>query len=198
MATEYTFATLKAAVKEWLEDDGTEFDTALTNIVNLAELQLIKDLDLTIFDLVATGTLTSATLTKPATWLGTIDLLITDASGDKIPLEPKPWGYVQMYSGTGTPVAYTELSDGSITVAPTPTSTPYTLRYISRPTPLSESGSTTWLSANAADCLFWQTIIKSEHFRKADERIEAAKGFYAEALATAKNEFAHLMRRRYP
>lgn len=196
MATEYTFTTLKSAVKEWLEDDAAEFEAALTNIVDLAELQLIKDLDFTIFDLVATGTLTSATLTKPATWLGTIELLITDENGDKVPLEPKPWGYVQMYSGSGTPAVYTELSDGSIAVAPTPSSTPYALRYISRPTPLSETTST-WLSENVADCLFWQTIVKSEHFRKADDRIEAAKGFYADAIATAKAELSHLVRRRY-
>lgn len=195
MAYTYTLTALKSAIQEWLEDDGTEFQTALTNIINLAEIQLIKDLDFTIFDKTATGTASAATISVPSDYIRTISLLATVSGQDQV-VTSKPWDYLQVYGGTGTPLYFNEVSETTISLAPVPTSTAYKLRYLARPTPLTETTST-WLSENVPDCLFWGCIVASEHFRKADERINAAKGFYKEAVEKAKQELRHLVRREY-
>lgn len=199
MAFSYTFDSLKDAVQEWLEEDSTEFSAALPNIVNNAELMLLKDLQFSIFDQIATGTLTTASLTKPTGYLNTVDLFIT-VSGAQVLLTPKPWGYVNEYGGTGQPLYFAEKDATTLQVAPVPTSQAYTLRFCKRPTPLSETtgATTTWLSANVADALLWATIVMSEHFMKNDERIAVAKENYQMALTSARAEHATLVRRTYP
>ena len=198
MAIAYTLATLKSSVIAWLEEDGTEFSDALNNIIDLAERQVVKDLSFSIFDETATGTLTTATLTKPTGWVATIDLFVTE-SGEQRLLEPKPWGYVNLYGGAGAPLYFAETSETTITVAPAPTSAPYTMRYIKRPTSLVDTANpgTTWLSENAGEALFFACILNSEHFRKADERLESAKAFYAASIASVKEELRHLSRKEY-
>lgn len=198
MAFSYTYNQLKDAVIEWLEDDSLEIQAAMPNIVNVAERQIIKDLNFSIFDETATGTLTSATLTKPSGWVDTLNLFIT-VDGQQVVLKPKPWDYVQLYGGTGTPIYYTEASPTAITVAPAPTSQPYTLRYIKRPTPLSEVASpgTTWLSANVPEVLLWQTILTALNFLKTDDRVEQASQFYNDAVEKTQVELSHLIRKVY-
>ena len=121
MAFTYTFATLRDAVQEWLEEDSTEFVDAFPNICENAELMLLRDLPLTIFDQIATGTLTTADLTKPSGYLNHVDLFIT-VSGAQVLLTPKPWGYVNQYGGTGQPIYFAEKDATTIQVAPVPTS----------------------------------------------------------------------------
>lgn len=198
MAFSYTYTQLKDAIVEWLEEDSEEFQDALDQVVNNAEIQLIKDLNFSIFDQSATGTLTSATLTKPVNALEILHVFIT-VSGAQVLLEPKPWDYVQQYGGTGTPIYYAETSTTTLTVAPAPTSQAYTVRYIQRPTPLSETtgATTTWLSANVPDALFFGSLIKAHDFLKNDERLATAKDQYAMALATAQAELSRLIRREY-
>lgn len=194
----YTRDTLKQAVIAWLEEDGAEFAASLDTVIGLAEQQVVKDLPFSIFDQTDVGVLTSATLPKPAGWVSTVDLFIT-VGAEQYVLEPKPWGYVQMYGGTGTPLYFAETSEGAITVAPAPVSTPYTIRYIKRPVSLVNTvpPASTWIATNLPEVLFWSCIVQSEHFRKADERIEGAKNFYKEAVESARSELAHLLRREY-
>lgn len=194
----YTRDTLKAAVIAWLEEDGAEFAASLDTIIGLAEQQVVKDLPFSIFDQTTAGVLTSATLPKPDGWVSTVDLFIT-VGNEQFILEPKTWGYVQMYGGTGTPLYFSESSEGAITVAPSPVSTPYTIRYIKRPTSLVNTvpPASTWIATNLPEVLFWSCIVHSEHYRKADERIDQAKGFYTTAVEASRNELAHLLRREY-
>jgi len=198
MAFSYTYTQLKDAVQEWLEDDSDEFTDAFDSICNNAELRLIKDLEFSIFDQEATGTLTSATLTLPSGWVGTVALFIT-VSGAQVLLLPKPWGYVKEYGGTGTPIYYAHSSTTQITVAPAPTSQAYTLIHIKRPTPLSETtgATTTWLSANVPDAMFKAAVMESVKFLKMAERLQAAEAEYTAAVALARKEQAHLIRSVY-
>lgn len=194
----YTLTSLKSAIIAWLEERGAEFAASLDTIIGLAEQQIVKDLPFSIFDQTTTGVLTGPVLNKPEGWVSTVDLFIT-VGGEQFVLEPKTWGYVQMYGGTGTPLYFTESSEGGITVAPAPVSTPYTIRYIKRPTSLVNTTppASTWIATNLPEVLFWSCIVHSEHFRKADDRIEGAKGFYAAAVEASKSELAHLLRREY-
>lgn len=198
MAHTYTLTTLKQAIVRWLEDDSDELAESLDNIIKLAESQLLKDLSFSIFDEVTTGNIISSTLTKPTGLVSIVDLFVTVAGQQQI-VEPKPWSYVQLYSGAGTPLYFAETDEGGITVSPAPTSIPYTLRYIKRPESLVDAptDTTTWLSENVAEVLFWGCIVSSEFFRKADERIAAAKDYYMAAKDSAKVELRHLLRREY-
>jgi len=198
MAHSYTLATLKQAIVDWLEDDGDEFLAHLNEVIELAEQAVLTALPFSIFDETAMGTLTSAVLTKPSGWVSTINLFVTESGAQRI-LEPKPWDYVQMFAGTGVPRFYAEDGETTLKVAPVPTSSPYTLRYIKRPDSLVDvaSGQTTWISANLPEVLFWGCIVNAENFRKADARIDMAKGFYNDSVTLARQELRHLLRREY-
>lgn len=117
-------------------------------------------------------------------------------------VEPKPHGYVRMYGGIGPKAIYfAERDEQTIIVAPTPFSEQsLEIRYIKRPASLVDvvaPDTTTWLSENVAEALFWGCIVQSEFFRKADERIAAAKDYYMAAKDSAKVELRHLLRREY-
>lgn len=198
MAFSYTLTTLTAKIQEWLEDDGAEFVASIPDIINLAEIQLLRDLPFSIFDVEATGSITAATVAKPAGLVSLLDFFITVAD-EAIELLPKPPSYVRMYGGAGTPLYYAETSDLAWTVAPVPAvGVPYSIRFIKRPPTLAvDSPNGTWLSQNVPDALFWGCIMASQNFRKADDRVEQAKGFYDRAVMGAKTEHRHLIRREY-
>jgi len=197
MALSYTLASLKAAIVEWLEDDGAEFAAVLDSLIKLAEQKIYTDMPFSVFDEVATGSLTTNVLAKPATMVRVVDIFVTVA-GEQVLLEPKQWGYVNLHGGSGVPLYYAHQDEGNLIFAPAPaSSTPYTLRYVARPASLVDSPSGTWISEKLPDVLFWGCIVHSEHFRKADDRIPVAREMYAAAKDTALSELSNLIRMEY-
>ena len=67
--TNKTYAELDQQLQDWLEDDDAEFTGSIEEVIQLGQMRLWRDLDLSIFtseDSVAT-TATLETLTKPVT-----------------------------------------------------------------------------------------------------------------------------------
>ena len=55
-----TYATLKADIKDFMEDDGTEFSSAVDTFIDVAELKLSRDLAVPAFRKRQTSTLTQS------------------------------------------------------------------------------------------------------------------------------------------
>jgi hypothetical protein len=192
----YTYATLKAALQSFVEDNGTEFAAAIDLIIPLAEDRILKDLDLELFDTVTALAFTASNrlLTKPTGAIATRSLHYTNASNNQVLLEPRSWEFVNDYwpnaaTTTATPQFYAEYSPTQYVIAGTPSGTNVvTARCVVRPAGLTSINTTTWLSQYMGDLMFYACLVVSEQFLKADNRIGVWQGDYAQRLASAKVE----------
>jgi hypothetical protein len=196
MATSYTYATLVAALQETVEDSDTDFTDAIPNIIALAEDRVLRDLDLEIFDVSAASTfgVASPWLAKPPDMVGLRTMHYTDALGNFNLIEPKTWEFARDFwpnalTTTTTPKFYVDYSDDNWAVAGTPAAGfVVTIRYIKRPAGLTALNPTTWLSKHTGDLMFYASLVASEQFLKADNRIPVWMQEYAMRLQAARRE----------
>ena len=204
MPVSYTYATLKDAIQDGVEDQSTEFSNELDDLIARGETRLLRDLDFEIFDVTDTVTFTpgTATVTKPTGHLSTRSLFHTVASVRTF-LEERSYEYLIDYwpnaATTGTPLYYCELNDTQWLVVPTPPAavTTGTSRFLKRPTGLSGSTTTTWLSTNAGDCLLHACLIEASKLIVDDERLDRWEKEYMGYVISSQAEFKNLMRKDY-
>lgn len=207
MSISYTYATLKTALIDFTEERSTEFNTNIDVIIPLAELALLRDLDLVVFDVHTQNagqfTIGNQSVSKPSGCLVNRGLWLVSAGGSRTLLEPRTVSFVKDYWPTpaaqGTPKYMAELSDTAWLVAPTPSAAlSYDLLYTKRPTGLTSANQSTWLGTNTGDALFYACLCNSEEFLKNDPRIPVWKEKYkTEILPAAKFEFRSLVRRDF-
>jgi hypothetical protein len=200
-----TYAELSQNLQDWLEDDDAEFVGSIDEVINLGEMRLWRDLDLSIFtseDSAATAASTE-TLTKPTTdtELVTWQSLWYDSAGERTFLELRSVDYVRDYQtpgATAAPRYYAELNETDWLLAPIPDAI-YTVntRGTTRPTRLSASNTTTWLSLHQDDILFKACLAEAEGFLKSDDRVPMWTEQYTAALPLAKRETYTMLQERY-
>lgn len=195
MATAFTYALLKTAIKNHIEDQGTAFDGNVDTIIQLGEDQVVKDFDLEIFDTTSAITLAQdvATITKPSNTIAPRTLWYTNGAGKRVILTQKTYEYLQDYwpipTDTGEPKYFCELTETTWGVVPTPNATRSgTARIIKRPTSIVTQTSGTWISLNFGDLLLHACLMNAEAYLKADERIGTWRDLYGIGLAVAQRE----------
>lgn len=204
-----THTELVAKLQAWEEDDDLEFQASIDDIINLGEMRVWRDLDLSIFTSEGTTPTVASTetLTKPVTdtELVTWQSLYFDfdfGSGlERTWLELRSTEFVRDYQVPGTtapPKYYSEQTETDWLLAPIPDDA-YTVitRGVTRPTRLSVGNPTTWLSLHQDDLLFKACMAESEAFLKSDDRIDLWKTQYTEALPLAKRETYEMLNSRY-
>jgi hypothetical protein len=198
-----TYTELSTNLQAWMEDDDTEFTGSIDDLINLGEMRLWRDLDLSIFtseDTTPTVS-TNELLAKPTTdtELVSFQSLWYDNAGERTFLELRSSDWVRDYQSVdGPPRFYCELSEANWALAPIPDAI-YTVnvRGTTRPTRLSVGNPTTWLSLHQDDLLFKACLAESEKFLKADDRVDVWKADYIEVLALAKRETYTLLQEHY-
>lgn len=204
-----TYAELVAKLQAWEEDDDLEFQTSIDDIINLGEMRLWRDLDLSIFtseDTVGTA-VGVETVIKPVadTELVSTQSIFYDFDFGNGPvrtfLELRSTDWVrdhQVIGATAPPKYYSEQTETDWLLSPIPDAI-YALitRGVTRPTRLSGTQTTTWLSLHQDDLLFKACMAESEGFLKSDDRIELWKTQYIDALPLAKRETYELLNQRY-
>lgn len=200
-----TYAELVTNLQAWLEDDDSEFSGSINDIINLGEMRVWRDLDLSIFttDATAATVASTATLTKP---VGDLELvtwqsLYYDTGGLRVWLELRSTDFVrdhQVVGATGAPVYYAEHAETTWLLSPIPDDA-YTVntRGTTRPAKLETSNQTTWLSLHQDDLLFKACLAESEAFLKADDRAPMWTEQYMGLLPLAKKETYTMLQERY-
>lgn len=202
-----TATQLTADLQAWLEDDDAEFQGSIPEIINLGELRLIRDLDLSIFYSVDTAATTQsqAEVAKPVGYtadeLGAQSIYYTVANVTTF-LELRSIDWIREYltATEAAPLYYAEPDQTNFVVAPLPDGV-YTLniRHLNRPAPLVvTTNENNWLSDNAGDILFKACLAESEKFLKSDDRIPIWEQDYMTSLPSTKRELYELMGTRYP
>lgn len=200
MAISFTYTTLRAALEDWMEDGFADFTDQLDNIIALAELRCVRDLDLDLFNQVDGSTTTTAeTTTIPMPSGG---IVVKQLWVNGVFCQPREEGYVYWYddlTADGQPLYWCQVTESAIKIAPRPDAA-YSCRiiYMRRPTGLSSSTSTTFISNYAGDLLFAACKAQAEMFDKAPEDAAANEAEYQRLLPLARRELRMIARKEYP
>lgn len=202
MATSWTLTTLKTALKNHVEDQGTEFSDNLNTIIQLAEDRTLKALPLTIFDGRGNVSIAAAgqTPNKPTGCILTHEISYISSSVT-YHLYPRRYSFLRAYCPNTTQAAPKYFADDyaedKYWIAPVPnlTVTAEALMTL-RPASIT-AGSTSWLGSNVGDLLFAACMMGAEQFTVAWDEAKAWEVIFARRLADAQRDFARLLRRPY-
>ncbi len=204
MSIAWTYTTLKTALKNHCEDQGTEFANNLDTIIQLGEEDALKALDLEIFKDTGTISVVAGTreVTKPSGYLKADSIYLNSATVSF--LKERTYEYCLDYAPTpatqGTPKFYAELNTTQLYVVPTPNAAAASAglksRFLKRPTSI-VSAETSWLGSNAGDLLFACCMTAAERFIIGWEEANQWKAERERLLADALVQFAHLRTREY-
>ena len=186
-----TYDELVTNIRNYTEVGSNVFTEPVINtFITMAENQILREIDLDVFKLEATGTLSANNrfLSIPNGMLTHRYMLITPESGDQVFLDFRDTSFMKEYwpDGTtvGVPKYYSVWDQNTFYVAPTP-SAPYTveLGYIYRPTQLSSANPTTWISINAPEALLYACLIQAYSYTKGpSEMMQYFRQSYKEAV----------------
>lgn len=157
-----TYSDLVARLNAALGDDhSTDSDWAsfLPSIIEQGELRCYRDVDFLATRKTATVTLAqdAATFAAPADWLLGQDIRLTSSNTT---LDRRDPSFVSAYGGTGTPRYWAEPTQGTIALAPVPSSSfGAELTYHCRPAALTQLNPMTWLATNAPDLFFLACMV---------------------------------------
>lgn len=185
-----TYDELVTNIRNYTEVGANVFTNAVINtFITMAENQILREIDLDVFKLEVSGNLTASNkfLSAPSDILTHRYMMIT-VSGDQVFLDFRDTSFMKEYwpdgSATGVPKYYSVWDQNTFYVAPTPASG-YTveLGYIYRPTQLSSTNPTTWISINAPEALLYACLIQAYSYTKGPaEMLAYFRQAYKEAL----------------
>ena len=192
------YSTLTTNIKNFLEDDSTEFDTSIDQIIGQAESMIFQRLpNLPCYRSIATGNLVVGTSEYTITSARIIRNVSVTVSSEISYLNHRVDSYLRDYwpnsSSTGTPIMFSTKNAGSsdlvITLAPPPSATlDYAVDYIKPITGLSSSNTTNWIGNNAENVLLSACLYESSAFLKAPETVTLYKAQFDEAVQLMQQE----------
>ena len=189
-----TYAELVQNIKDFMEDDGTEFSNEIDKFIDLAELRISRDVITPEFKRKVTSAFTANDpfLTMP-TDLVTLEHLQVINSNVRTLLLLKSDEFITEYwpnrTSTGVPKYYTYFDTSTIYVAPTPSSNlSLELSYKRRLPALSSSNTSNWTSINAADALLYACLIEASVFNRNYNLQDRYTAMYQQAVKAINNE----------
>lgn len=196
-----TFANLETRVKNWAENNDTEFDAEFDTMLENAEYRVSRELNADAMIIHKTAVFTGAMqfIDKPSDAVNVCSFAFIDSadSSKRKFLEFRTLTYMQDYwpvrSDTGTPLFYGNWDENTLYVAPTPDLGYATeIEYEARIVGLSSSNTTTWLSINYPDLLFAACLIEAGAFEKNQNMKESFQGVHDRNLISAQAEVARI------
>jgi hypothetical protein len=186
-----TYDELVTNIRNYTEVNSNVFTEPVINtFITMTENQILREIDLDVFKLEVSGTLTSGNkfLTAPSDLLTHRYLMVTSASGDQIFLDFRDTSFMKEYwpdgSATGTPKYYSVWDQNTFYVAPTPDAGfTVELGYIYRPAQLSSTNQNTWISINAPEALLYGCLVQAYSYTKGPkEMLDYFRQSYQEAV----------------
>jgi len=172
----FTYATLKTAIQDYMDNDETTFANNLDNFIKTTEEDILKNVELNFYRKNVTGTATSgsAYLGMPSDFLAPFSLAVISSSVYYYLLLKHP-SFIRDYtpnaSTTGQPKYYGEFDNDTFILAPTPDDNySFELHYFYRPTSLTAGASdgTTYLSTNMPNVMLAGSLLQAAIFMKLD------------------------------
>ncbi len=194
MAT-MTYSSLTQDLKDWMENDGTEFSNETDNFIGLAEQRIVRDIDPQAFTTSAYSSfnVNDRFVTKPTDALIIRHLLYLDSDSKRNFLEKKTDEFIYDYwptsATTGTPKYWTDYNDTELLVAPTPSAAlTIEMSYVQRLDTLSSSNTTNWLTINSQELLLFGSLMEACTFSKNREDLQIYSQRYKAAVDSINNQ----------
>jgi hypothetical protein len=168
-----TYSELVTNIRNYTEVGANVFTDAVINVfITFAENRILRDIDLDVFKLEVSGNLTASNkfLSAPSGILTHRYIMVTSGT-EQIFLEFRDTSFMKEYwpngATTGIPKYYSVWDENTFYIAPTPSSAlAVELGYIYRPPQLSSTNTTTWISTNAPEALFYACLIQAYSYTK--------------------------------
>ena len=168
-----TYDELVTNIRNYTEVDSNVFTNAVIDtFITMAENKILRDIDLDVFKLEATANTTANNrfLVAPSDILTHRYLMVT-INGNQTFLDFRDTSFMKEYwpdsTATGTPKYYAVWNQNTFYIAPTPDAAYVVqLGYIYRPTQLSSTNTTTWISTNAPEALLYSCLIQAYSYTK--------------------------------
>ena len=189
-----TYAELVQNIKDFMEDDGTEFSNEIDKFIDLSELRLSRDLKTPEFRRKVTSAFTANDpfLTMPTDLVLLENLHLINSNVRSILLLKSDEFILEFWpnrTSTGTPKYYNYFDTSTILVAPTPsTNFSLELSYKRRLPALSSSNTSNWTSINAADALLYACLIEASVFNRNYNLQDRYTAMYQQAVKAINNE----------
>ena len=190
-----TYAELKSAIQNYLQNTETTFVSDLPTIIKQAEIRILKTVKLPVFRKNVEGSITSGNkyLNTPSDFLDNYSLSLTN-SGSQEFLLFKDVNFIREgypdASVTGVPKHYALFDNTTFILGPTPNATFVTeLHYFYEPASITAGGEdgTTWLSTNAENALLYGSLLEGYTYMKGEPDImQMYEKRYEQALVRLK------------
>ena len=194
MAT-MTYSSLTQDLKDWMENDGTEFSNETDNFIGLAEQRIVRDVDPQAFVTSAYSSFNANDrfITKPTDALIIKHVIYLDSNSKRHFLEQRTDEFIYDYwptaSTTGTPKYWANYKDTEILVAPTPSAAlTIEMSYVQRLDTLSSTNTTNWLTKNAQELLLFGALMEACTFSKNREDLQIYSQRYQAAVQSVNNQ----------
>lgn len=196
MARITNYPTLVSAVVNEMEDDSEEFTAYLPVAIDLAEQSLTRLVDTYGLTVKTTLSTTSSVniVSKPTDYRLPFQLVQRLSSGALKSLVKVTDEFIVEYWNTPSQVStelkyYADDNKDYFLIAPTPTSA-YTLilKYLARPTALSDSNLTNYYTDFCSDALFYSTLREMCRFTKNYELADRYDKQATDAILAINNE----------
>ena len=194
------YTELRTKIKNFMEDDSTEFDTSIDTIISQAEEMIFQRLpSLPCYRKTTTGSLVVGTFDYDVANARMIRQVSITNSNNVEFLDHRIDSYLRDFAPnsatTGKPIIYStkdaSTSGITITLAPTPDSTySYRVDFAAPETGLSSSNANSWVGDNAENVLLSAALYESSAFLKASETLNLYKGQFDEAIQLFQQEMA--------
>jgi hypothetical protein len=178
-----------------MEDDGTEFETAIPDFIRRAELKLTHSLDNEGLTEYATSQFTASDpfLTLPTGTLIIKNVNFINSGGSRISLLLRTKEYVEDYwpvrASVGVPKYYAKFRNDKVLIAPTPTSAnSVELEYIIMPSALSTSKQSNYFTNFCENALFYASMVEACHFNKNATAAQVWEAQYQNEIILLANE----------
>jgi len=192
------YTQLVANIQNFLEDDSTELQASIDQIIEQAETMIFQRMpNLPCFRKTTTGSMIAGTsdYTVPlARMIRQVSIISSNVSSY---LNHRVDSYIRDYSPNattqGTPIMYSTKSAGTagtvVTLAPTPNSTDtYQVDFVAPETGLSSSNANNWIGDNLENVLLAACLYEASAFLKAGETLSLYKTQFDEAVQLAVQE----------
>jgi hypothetical protein len=191
-----TYNELLDLLGTYVEDDSTEFNSHVAGFINRAEERALRDLDLAIWNTTSTARTSNGVANVVKSFDGApVNEIWFSAAGEHA--ERRSLAYVRAFGSTGRPKYFYEDAT-RIYWAPVPDdSYSYDITYYARPSPLSVSNQTNWLTLNVADLLLWASLVECEAFLLSPERVQEFEAKYQQMLGPARAFWREQMQLTY-
>lgn len=194
------YTTLVSAIQNVAEDDGAEFASYIPTAINLAEEKLFRELELPELEQEVQGVLVpnNQLLAKPEGYEFSDHLRIVVDNNNTV-LKKKQDSFLIDYwpnsTLTGVPKYYSDSSETTFRLAPTPNSGyTYVLKATLKPEKLSTTNLTNYFTNNVVDCLYYASMIEMTKFMKAWSQLPVWENKYTQAQQSWNVQMMRLRR----